>query len=149
MTDDEKLKRLQAIGLERVDAFKHKTPIERIVVHHDEPLDEDEAWQVSIHEMIVFHLAADQLHALIIAYEGYEVFAGVIPEDEWGEEFEALCSWLKAKHLDQVGVFDTGQVVTAAGSFMWFGSLVFGLSRSSLLAYYYKRQMNLFDLWRH
>ena len=44
---------------------------------------------------------------------------------------------------------DTGAVVMSAASFAWFGSLLFGLPRSSLVAYYYKRMLNTFDLWQH
>lgn len=147
MSDAAKLDRLRAIAAHAVEKCKRDMPIERMIVHHDDPIDADQCWQVSIHEMIVFRLRADELHALLTAYEAYEVFAGVIDADDWDEEFEPLCAWLRAKYPGQAGTMDTGQVVISAGSFVWFGALLFGLPRSSLHAYYAKRELNTYDLW--
>src|SRR6056297_3235423 len=119
MSDAAKLDRLRVIASQAVEKCKRDMPIERIIVHHDDPIDADHAWQVSIHEMIVFRLRADELQALLTAYEAYEVFAGVIDPDEWDEEFEPLCAWLRAKYPGQAGTMDTDQVVISAGSFVW------------------------------
>ncbi|UMA67258.1 hypothetical protein LVO79_20985 (plasmid) [Roseivivax marinus] len=148
MSDAAKLDRIRHIAAQAVEDRKRDIPTERLIVHHDDPIDEDHAWQVSIHEMIVFRLRADDLHALLTAYEAYEIFAGVIQPDGWDDEFAPLCAWLRAKYPDQAGTMDTGPVVMAAGSFVWFGALVFGLPRSSLHAYYAKRELNTFDLWQ-
>lgn len=148
MSDAAKLDRLRAIAAQAVEKCKRDMPIERLIVHHDDPIDEDHAWQVSIHEMIVFRLRADDLHALLTAYEAYEVFAGLVTATDWDEDFAPLCAWLRAKYPGQAGTMDTGPVVMSAGSFVWFGALIFGLPRSSLHAYYAKRELNTFDLWQ-
>ena len=149
MSDAAKLDRLRAIASQAVEKSKRTIPVERLIVHHDTPLDEDEAWQVSVHEMIVFRLRSDEFHALLNAYEAYEVFAGIIDASDWDEEFEPLCAWQRATYPGHAGVMDTGAVVMSAASFAWFGSLLLGLPRSSLIAYYYKRMLNTFDLWQH
>ena len=148
MSDAAKLDRLRAIAAQAVETCKRDMPIERLIVHHDDPIDADHAWQVSIHEMIVFRLRADELNALLTAYEAYEIFAGVIQPDGWPEDFAPLCAWLRAKYPGQAGTMDTGPVVMSAGSFVWFGSLIFGLPRASLHAYYAKRELNTHDLWQ-
>ena len=147
---DDKLARLRELADQAVNTFAEEMPIEELILDVDFPLNEDYHQHVSVHEMIVFRLDPHNLHRLVMAYQGYEDFCGLVfprqLQSVVGDEIVPLLDWLRQENPDRAQRTEDGIPITFPRDFAWFARLVFGLSERAAFAYFRKREMNRLEL---
>lgn len=139
--DQNKMARLRDCAVAAVDEYKLNLPLRHIIELGNQPLGR-RSWKLTTHEMDVFAIPMDQIHALLIAYAAFGNYIGKrypdhIPQDE----FRGLLVWLR--HHRHGPVDAIALTKADVSEFCWLAETVFALCPELALRYFQKRELNL------